>query len=47
MIKGLGKLNYKDRLKRFQLTTLEKRSRGDSVEAFKILLGKEGLMDFA
>ena len=45
MIKGLGKLSYEERLKRCQLTTLEKRrSRGeDLIEAFKILSGREGL----
>ena len=44
MIKELGKLRYEESLKRCQLTTHEKSSRGDLIEAFKILLGMEELL---
>ena len=39
MRKGLGTLSYGERLKRWQ-----KRSRGDLIEVFQILLEKEGLL---
>ena len=42
MITGFGELSYKERLGRLNLTTLEeRRSRGDRIEAFKILKGLE------
>ena len=44
ILKVLGKLSYEERLKRCQMTTLEKRSKGDLIEAFKILSGREGLL---
>ena len=40
MIKGFGKLSYKERLRRTGLTTLEeRRTRGNSVEPFKMIKG--------
>ena len=37
-------MNYKDRLKALNLTTLEQRhERGDLIEAFKIITGKENI----
>ena len=42
MIWGYKDLRYEERLKRCGLTTLERRrSRGDLVEAYKIIIGKE------
>jgi len=42
MIHGYKDLSCEERLKRCGLTTLEKRrSRGDLIEAYKILTGKE------
>jgi len=42
LIKGFKNLNYENRLKRLKLTTLEKRRlRGDLIETFKIITGKE------
>ena len=44
MIKGLGNLSYEERLRRCKLTYLEiKRSRGDLIETFKALTGREDL----
>jgi len=44
MVKGFYKLPYETRLKRLKLTSLEKRrQRGDLIEAYKILTGKEGV----
>ena len=37
-------MNYKDRLKALDLRTLEqRRERGDLIEAFKIITGKENI----
>ena len=42
VIKGLGNLKYEDRLQKCNLTTLEKRrSRGDLIQTYKIMTGKE------
>ena len=42
MVKGLKKLPYETRLKRLGIYTLERRRlRGDLIETFKILTGKE------
>ena len=42
MVKGLKKLPYEIILKRLGIYTLERRSlRGDLIETFKILTGKE------
>ena len=42
LIKGFKNLSYENRLKRLKLTTLEKRRlRGDPIETFKIITGKE------
>ena len=39
---GFSKLTYEERLKRFKLFTLEqRRMRGDLIEAYKIITGKE------
>ena len=44
MIKSLGNLSYEGRLRRCKLTNLEiRRSRGDLIETFKILTGREDL----
>ena len=44
MVKGLNKVEYTERLKRLNLTTLEcRRLRGDLIETYKILNGKEEL----
>ena len=44
MVKGFYKLPYELRLKRLKLTSLEKRrQRGDLIETYKILTGKEGV----
>jgi hypothetical protein len=44
MIWGYKDLSYEERLKRCGLTTLEKRrNRGDLIEAYKIITGKEAL----
>ena len=44
MIWGYKDLSYEERLKRWGLTTLEKRrNRGDLIEAYKIITGKEAL----
>ena len=44
MIRGLGKLTYEERLMRCELTNLEKRrTRGDLIEAYKIMTGKEAI----
>ena len=44
MVDGLRNLPYELRLQRLKLTTLEKRrQRGDLIEAYKILTGKEGV----
>lgn len=41
MIRGFGGLSYEERLRRCGLTTLEtRRTRGDLIEAYKILTGK-------
>ena len=45
MIWGYKDLSYEERLKRCGLTTLEKRrNRGDLIEAYKIITGKEALL---
>ena len=42
MIKGFGNLAYEERLRRCKLTTLEKRrNRGDLIETFKIVTGRD------
>ena len=44
MIWGYKDLSYEERLKRCGLTTLEKRrNRGDLIEAYKIITGKEAI----
>jgi len=44
MIQGYKDLSYKEKLKRCGLTTLETwRSRGDLIEAYKIINGKEAI----
>src|SRR6218665_3092253 len=44
MIQGFKYLSYEERLIRCGLTTLEKRrSRGDLIEAYKIITGKESI----
>ena len=44
MIKCLGNLSYEERLRRCKLINLEiRRSRGDLIETFKILTGREDL----
>ena len=44
MIQGYKYLSYKERLIRCGLTILEKRrSRGDLIEAYKIITGKESI----
>jgi hypothetical protein len=44
MVAGFHKLNYQERLKRLYLTTLEKRrARGDLIETYKLLTGKEDI----
>ena len=44
IIQGYTDLNYEERLKRCGLTTLEKRrSRGDLIETYKIITGKEAI----
>src|SRR6218665_3586516 len=44
MIQGYKDLSYEERLIRCGLTTLEKRrSRGDLIEAYKIIIGKESI----
>ena len=44
MIWGYKDLGYEERLKRCGLTTLERRrSRGDLIEAYKIITGKEAV----
>ena len=42
LVKGYWKLSYEERLKRLNLTTLHiRRLRGDLIEAYKIITGKE------
>ena len=44
MIRGLGRFTYEERLMRCGLTNLEKRrTRGDLIEAYKIMTGKEAI----
>ena len=44
MIQGYKYLSYEERLIRCGLTTVEKRwSRGDLIEAYKIIIGKESI----
>ena len=44
IVPGLKHLEYSDRLKRLGLTTLEtRRKRGDLIETYKILSGKENI----
>ena len=44
MVAGFHKLKYHERLKRLNLTTLEKRrTRGDLIETYKLLTGKEDI----
>ena len=44
MIKGLGNLSYEERLRRCKLRILEiRRNRGDLIETFTILTGREDL----
>src|SRR6218665_648826 len=45
MIRGLGKLTYEESLMRCGLTHLEKRrTRGDLIDAYKIMTGKEAIL---
>jgi len=42
MVEGIGKLGYDERLRKLGLTTLEtRRKRGDMIEIFKLMTGKE------
>ena len=41
LVKGFKKLQYEERLRRLGLTTLQQRLRGDLIETYKILTGKE------
>jgi ribonucleases P/MRP protein subunit RPP40 len=44
LVHGMKKMEYKERLKRLGLTTLEtRRARGDLIETYKILTGKENI----
>ena len=44
VIQGYQDLSYEERLKRCELTTLVKsRSRGDLIEGYKIITGKESI----
>jgi len=44
LVKGYWKLSYEERLKRLNLTTLHiRRLRGDLIEAYKIITGKENM----
>ena len=44
MVSGFKNLEYEERLRRLGLTTLEKRrARGDLIETYKLLTGKEGI----
>jgi ribonuclease P/MRP protein subunit RPP40 len=44
LVRGFTKLSYQQRLERLGLTTLEKRrERGDLIEAYKLLTGKENI----
>jgi len=46
LVQGLKKLSYVERLERLHLTTLEKRRlrlRGDLIETYKLLTGKENI----
>jgi len=46
MIYGMKELSYEERLQRLQLTTLEtRRLRGDLLEMFKIMKGKEDVRE--
>ena len=42
MVVGIGKLSYDERLRKLGLTTLEaRRKRGDMIEIYKLMTGKE------
>lgn len=42
MVEGIGKLSYEERLRKLGLTTLEqRRKRGDLIEIYKLMTGKE------
>ena len=42
MVEGIGKLSYDERLRKLGLTTLEqRRKRGDLIEIYKLMTGKE------
>lgn len=44
LVEGMKKLTYPERLKRLNMTTLEQRRlRGDMIETFKIMTGREGV----
>ena len=44
LVSGFKNLEYEERLRRLGLTTLEKRrARGDLIETYKLLTGKEGI----
>ena len=44
MVHGLRRLSYEQRLRHLELTTLkERRIRGDLIETFKIMTGKESV----
>ena len=47
MVKGLKKLPYETRLKKLGIYSLERRRlRGDLIETFKILTGREHVKQF-
>lgn len=44
MVEGFNKLSYDERLRKLGLTTLEtRRKRGDLIEIYKLMTGKEGI----
>ena len=43
IVKGLRKMEYEERFRRLKMTTLEDRLRGDMIETWKILNGREDI----